>query len=170
MRTKSQRSKRKSPLLNHISRYMQGLQPRERKLVTGLAIFLCVVVLVWGILLPAWDYAVSAQQRFEQERDDLIWMSQNIERVQGVNSAGQRRDILSSVVSSARENQLTIKRYEPEGDNGLRIWLENVEFNAAWYWLATLRSDHGIRAEDVLIDRAQTSGFADLRLTLRGGE
>ena len=159
-----------SPLISGAKQYYQGLQPREQTMLRWMSLFLAVVAAIWLVILPAWDYSQSAQKRFATERDNLIWMSQNAGKIGQTSSAsGGRTDILSSVVGSARENQIAINRYEPSGENSLKVWLENVEFNAAYFWLASLQSEHGVRAEEILLERAQSKGYANLRLSLTAG-
>lgn len=157
-----------SPLVNNAKQYYLGLQPREQKFLRLMALFLLTVGVIWLIILPSWDYSNTAQKRFAVERDNLIWLSNNAGRV-GQSTTRGGSDILSSVVGSARENQIIINRYEPSGENGLKVWLENVEFNAAYFWLTSLRSDHGVRAEEILLERSQAKGFANIRLSLTTG-
>ena len=46
--------------------------------------------------------------------------------------------VISVVTGSGRKSGVEIKRFEPSGNNKLRVWLENVPFNNLVNWLDSL--------------------------------
>ena len=84
-------------------------------------------------------------------------------------AAAARTEPLATLVNkTADENGVSIRRYEPAGEDGVRLWLEGASFNALVKWLFLLEGSHGIRAEEFSIERESTPGLVSARLTLRG--
>ncbi len=62
-----------------------------------------------------------------------------------------------------------MKRIEPEGQNSVRVWLEQAAFDDVIQWLQNLKRDYGIHTADIVIERQAAAGRVNARLTLEGG-
>lgn len=154
------------------------LSNRERWLVGGgsvLTLLLIVYALIWQ---PFQKELGRLRQTVAEQRADLAWMRQaaiEAKRLENVQAGpksqlpeGVRRSLLIVVDQSARAAGLgtAVKRVEPQGDDRVRIWLEQAGFDQLIGWLDTLRQDQGIQTANAVIDR-QAGGRVDARLILQ---
>ena len=65
-----------------------------------------------------------------------------------------------------RRGRLTLQRFEPSGENAIRLWLEDVPFASVAAWLEQLRNDHGVVIDQAAMDRDEQPGTVSVRLTL----
>jgi general secretion pathway protein M len=84
---------------------------------------------------------------------------------------GQGRSLLAIVDQTGKENGLggAITRMQPEGDNTVRIWLEQADFVAVLRWLALLENSYGVAVVEAAIDREAQPGLVRARLGLVRG-
>ena len=78
------------------------------------------------------------------------------------------RSLLSVADSTARAGGLAtaLKRVEPEGGNSVRVWLDGAPFDVLVKWLVTLSTQHGVDANSATLERSETAGQVNARLTL----
>ena len=81
---------------------------------------------------------------------------------------GANQSLLSIVDQSRRASSLTKppSRLQPEGDGIVRIWLEDVPFDALLRWLADLQLRYGVRVDSADIERESAPGLVNARVTL----
>ena len=144
------------------------------KLMT-LAIVLALVSFAnWRPIDQYHDQALSARQNAEEL---LAWMHENritLRELSGntgnTASSAQKpadgRELMATVTSTAREAGLDLQRFEPSGDDAIRVWLEDVPFTQVAAWLEGLSSNHGILIDQAAMDRRDTPGVVSVRLTL----
>lgn len=148
----------------------QGASAAQQLAARVAAVALALALLVFGLVWPLHDYSQASQTRYRQQLDTLAWMQQNRDRVQagGETSRVAGDSLLATVTQAASGAGLSIRRYEPAGDNGLNLWLENVSFDATIHWLEQLERDSQIRATDFSARRRSSAGRVDVRVTLEG--
>ena len=76
---------------------------------------------------------------------------------------------MSIVDSSAKRSKIRkpIQRIEPEGKNGVKLWIENVDFDTLVRWLGDIERRHGVLVKRATITRhEQTAGRVNSRLSL----
>lgn len=149
------------------------LGERDRIALRLLSFFLGVVAVYVVVIDPMIDRREAAERRLQDERALLEWLRSHESSVSAPGSAGEQagapdQPIATVVNTTAQENKLTIRRYEPAGEDGIRVWLEGVPFNAVVKWLFQLEGSHGIRAAEFTIEREGEAGMVSARLTLRG--
>lgn len=72
----------------------------------------------------------------------------------------------AAVARGLRQN---ITSMEPDSNNGVRLSLEQVDFNSALSFLEGLQKQTGLRADTVVIDTVEDSpGVVNARLVLKG--
>ena len=161
-----------SALISRAERYYFNLSPRDQLWVKLLGVFLGVVIIVFGLLLPAGDFQHRAEQQYLRNMENLEWMLTH--RSLAASAALQRsqrdpgQSLLGIANSSSKGIQVSFKRYEPVGDNGLSLWLENVAFNNVIRWLERLDKRYGITVQDIAVERQQEQGLVNVRLVLQG--
>ena len=159
-----------------VMRQYELLQPRDRMILNGLAIFLLVLIVFFVLVKPATDSVVDAEAKLENSQAVLQWMINNKHLIQkeSPSKGGQKgrrpknKTMLSLVNSTSSRYGVTLKRYKPEGDDKLHVWLDNVEFNSAVKWLNKLQSDYSVGVVNISIDSGKKSGFIKAKIILRG--
>jgi general secretion pathway protein M len=77
--------------------------------------------------------------------------------------------LLSVIDRTAKKHQLksTLQKAQPDGDNGVRLWLVNITFDQLIEWLDQLELEYGIYVSDIAIERDEVNGLVDSRILLR---
>ena len=151
-----------------------GLEPRERLLVFGGAVVLLLLLLYLLIIEPISSSYTALRQGVAEQRKTLLWMQQAARQVQALkrSSPGAARglggrSLLAVVDQSARSGGLgdAIKRIEPDGTKGVKVWLEGVAFDPMVLWLGNLTRSYQIETSIVTIEPLG-NGRVNARLTL----
>lgn len=152
-----------------------ALQPREQQILLIGAI---VVVLVLAYLV-IWEPAATARQQAAQSLADARDTAVRIERLQVIAGQtvrkttliGANQSLLATVDQASKESSIGTppSRLQPDGDTRVRIWFENVSFNAVVDWLHTLQTRYGIHVENAEFTRKEKPGQVDVRLSLVRG-
>ncbi|WP_439134705.1 type II secretion system protein GspM [Pseudomaricurvus sp.] len=147
------------------------LPERDRMALILLSSFLGLLIIVYGVILPAMDYHQQARQTFQDEQALLYWLKAQEPAIQAVRSTPQTGQSfsgnpLSLVNGSAKDFQLSIKRLQPENSGNLRVWMENVNFDNTLQWLHHLQAQ-GLKLSDISIDQ-QAKGRVNIRATFEG--
>lgn len=156
------------------SRYSQ-LEPRERRivLVGGLLAGLILIYAgIWSPLASAHgrQREALAQARVIAQQLELAqaWVRQNPSAPRAAPSAALNQSLLAAVDQAARSGTLgkAPERLQPEGDLEVRVWLEDVPFEALVRWLGELKTRYGITAQTLDVERAEAPGQVTARLSL----
>lgn len=159
-----------------IAQYDQ-LPRRDQQALTVLAIAVLVGILYFAVWSPAVAFHDDAVNERERAAELLAWLETNrdaLERLSGADS-GQGgntdtpedgRALMSLVTRSAGEAGLSLQRFEPSGDNAVRVWLEGAPFTDVAGWLEDLNARHGVQIDQASMDRQNDPGIVSVRLTL----
>lgn len=150
--------------------YYETAAPREQLALKALGIFLSAVAVLLLVILPLHRFNSDAIADFRAQRDTLQWMQVNRSAV-GKNPQKQREagsSLLTLANQSARDFGLAFKRYEPNANQGLNLWLEQVPFNQVVKWLEALERDYGVGAVEFSASRRDEPGIVDVRIVLQG--
>lgn len=141
----------------------------ERQLIL-LAIWL---VVMGGGYLGGWQplskQATQLTKQIHSLQTDLDWMSQTSPKIMAKNPAAAQ-SLLSVVDKTARQAALErfIKRLEPDTENRVRLWLEQVEFATLMQWLSALKSQQ-IQVFSINLQRQEAAGIVNATLILSTG-
>ena len=148
----------------------QSLADRDRLALNVLTVFLLLIVVVFGLIRPAQQYLANAKARYAEQNEILSWMEANRRHVQAGNDSGAKpvtgNELLSVANSSAGPFTLSFKRIEPNGDNGLSIWIEGVAFNNLINWLDALTRQYLIAIDELSIERTSDQNAVNVRLVI----
>lgn len=154
--------------------WFAGLEDRERLLVAAGGIALLVLVAVFVVWMPLNERREALAERLDTQAETLAWMEDASRRVldgrrRAETESGDRegRSLLSLIDATARERELAenLRRAEPSGDDGVRVWFEGVRFTGLAGWMESLAERHGLVFTGFNIDRAGT-GRVNARLTV----
>ncbi len=156
------------------SHWFYNLPQRDQDALKYLSAAVVIVLIYLMIWLPVQNYTERAERAVERESETLAWIKQNEPAARELaarggsgstsNLAGQ--SFLSAVGNSAKQFQIELRRFEPEGDRKMRVWLERVPFNQMLLWLDSLEKQFGVQVEQISVDRDDTPGVVTARLTL----
>lgn len=152
-----------------------ALQPREQQLL----LLGSLVLLLALVYLAAWEPAAaaraSAQQALTDARDNAVRI-ERLAAVAGNNGGkpaivGANQSLLATVDQASKASKIGSppSRLQPDGDTRVRVWFENVPFDAMVTWLDTLQTRYGIRVENAEFTRKDKPGQVDARLSLVRG-
>ena len=159
------------PVQKIVERY-QSMSPREQLAVATLAGFFVIIFLLYVMILPATDYHNKAQQNYKSALDTYTWIEANKALVsQNADKLAARdpdQSLLGIANQTSKSYQLSFKRYQPVGENGLSLWLDNVSFNNTILWLERLDKRYNISVKEIAVDRQEEIGVVNVRLVLQG--
>lgn len=150
-----------------IANWYTALSERDRTIVKALSVLFIIAIFISWVWQPMVKANKTAETRLASELKFHTFMKENAHKVSsGQVSSNSGGSILGTVNQLAKVKGLTLKRFEPEGSNGLRVWLDKVEFNKVIDWLELLEAEKGISVEQISIDKVN-SGIVNLRAVLK---
>lgn len=151
--------------------HYQRLAPREQRLLLVGGIVLLATL---GYLL-IWEPIHLGRDAAHRQLADARSVAQQLERAaaqfagsrSGPVAADRSRSLLAVVDQAARNGTLgkAPSRIQPDGDEVVRVWIEDVPAEALLRWMAELEGRHGLVIEAADIERRAT-GHANARLQL----
>jgi general secretion pathway protein M len=157
--------------------WLNGLEPRERRLVlTGaaLASVLLMYVLVWE------PFAATVERlrvSGSEQQAVLLWMEGAAKEVKQLSRGARRpgqaatgQSLLALIDSTAKAGRLgtALKRVQPDGEQRVQVWLEEAAFDDVAAWLEGLNQRQGITLESSVIAAKDKPGLVDVRLVFAG--
>lgn len=133
---------------------------------------LLILVLIALVFAWVWQPVISGKEKAERKFNaEMSFHKKMKENAYLFSNSGQTiseggASILTTVNSTAKVKNIQLKRFEPDGKTGLRIWLDQVNFNALIDWLELLETTRGIKVEQISIDRVN-SGIVNARAVLQ---
>ncbi len=147
-----------------------SLPERDRHAVHGLAVVIGLFILYQFIVSPGLGYFGNARAQYQKHYDDYHWMetvAPEVKKKSSSNDSKRSGSLLSVASGTAKKFNLSFNRFEPIGDDRVRLYLERVQFNDVVRWLGALETDMGVSAVDISLDSAGP-GMVNVRLTLQG--
>jgi general secretion pathway protein M len=130
--------------------------------------------LVYAVAWNPLTASVSRLQQSVEEQQALKqWMQQaaaEVNQLRGAAGASDdHRSLLAVVDQTSKQSQLgpAVKRIEPDGQELVRVSLEQASFDDMMSWLGSLQRSFGVSVADVSIDRQAASGRVNARITLK---
>lgn len=154
-----------------------ALQPRERIIVVSGALLVLVTAIYTLGLSPLYKAVNERNTRVVQKQQDLVWMQSVVARLNALSAAqptatsnGESMVVLIANSASSNGVSAALTGQTPDGQNGVRVRFENVQFDVLVLWLSSLQKDYGIHVKAAEINRSTQPGQVNANLTLaRGG-
>jgi general secretion pathway protein M len=155
--------------MKKLADWYAGMQERERRMVAIGAVFVGVVVLVLGILMPLQSALSSARLRTETKREDLAWIQGKAAEVRAKGDrlppeTGEEPVVLVDRIGREKGLAAALRGTQPNG-TGVRVRLEDAPFDVLITWLATLDERDGLAVEAITVDRAAKPGAVNATVT-----
>jgi len=154
--------------------WFASLAPREQRMVAVGGVVV-VVMLVWGLVLaPLGSATDSARDRVENKRSLLAYIQSAAGELSGISDVPVQADLSGEslvviVDRSLRQAGLgqSLTRNQPVGEDGIRLRLENAQFDSLAMWLGDIHARSGMAIESASFDRSQAPGRVNASLVLR---
>jgi general secretion pathway protein M len=156
--------------------WLAGLEPRERLMVYVAAGLLALMLAYLLLLRPFHTGFDRLKSGVEEQRETLQWMQQSAARVKQLQLAGATagdglggRSLLSATDAAARAAGLgpSLKKVEPDGSHGVRVWLDGAKFDDIVGWLDIMDSRYGADVDTITLERGASPGLVNARLNLQ---
>lgn len=153
-----------------------GLQASERRTLTIGGIALTLILVYFAGWVPLQEGVANLETQVQEQQALKRWMQQSAAEIEQLRAGGGGGrsiggSLLTVVDQTARSGQLgpSLKRIEPEGENNVKVWLEQAAFDEMMGWLVTLQQQYGVTVVNLTVERQSNAGRVDAHLTLRGG-
>ena len=162
-------------LLDEGLSWYRGLQQRERLLVLGASLMIAFTLFFLIIWEPVHKNLEEQSQRYQAQLGVLQWMQNAADEVRRLKATGDRNRVTRSdqpdtliVENSAATAGIKayLSRLESTSDKGARVTIDAASFDQLLLWLNTLQTRHGITVRSANMDRDDTPGGVNARLTL----
>ncbi len=134
---------------------------REKLLIAAMGFVLLTVGLFQFVYKPLQAYHVTAERRLDQAAALFEEIASGARQVQALRATteergdGDNRTLRTTVTVSAFQANLTITRLEPEGTDGLNVWIEEADVQTMQRWLVDLSREHRITVRKATIRRRE---------------
>lgn len=155
--------------------WFSGLTLREQTMVKVAGLVAAIFMLYLVVIAPISSNYSKNKKNVAAATATLEWMRSAAEEVKSLHGGGltserpQGKQLVLSVVDrSVRKAGLAsvMKRVQPEGDSGVRVWFENAAFDELIKWLATVESEHGLSVNEINIEQTELTGLVNVRVFL----
>jgi len=156
--------------------WLAALAPRERFLVYLAAVVVGIALIYMLLFQPLYARYDRRADSVARQQETVQWMQQSAATIRQLRSTNpgtgqglEGRSLLSVTDSAARTARLgpALKRVEPEGSDAVRVWLDGATFDELVGWLDVMSSRYGADVDTISLERAESAGRVNARLTLR---
>ena len=160
--------------MNQVKQWFTSLTQRERQMVLSAA-----AVIVLFIIYQSWssftEHVDKLQDRVNNQQNIMSWMQQaanEVKQLRGSAGASERPKgkqlLLGLIDRSAKQNNLgsNLQKVQPEGQQGVRVWLEKAAFDNIVIWLDNLQYQHGLVITDISVDSQDVAGAVNARVLI----
>lgn len=166
--------------MNALTTFLAGMRQRFDALPPNDRRALLLMFAVIGLTVVYFSLAASRayQQRavadYKVMREDFRWFAVNLPQVRqrlqvvAAKPAGPAgtadASLINRATTSAKPFGIVFKRFQPEGETGLRLWIEAAEFDQLMRWLAALEKQQ-IQLDQLDVDKLDKQvGMVDARV------
>lgn len=158
--------------MEQFKQWFNNLTFRERQMVLA-AVAVIVVFIIYQLWSSFSSHVDELRARVDNQQNIQSWMQQaatEVQQLRGVGATDSRPKgkqlLLGLIDRSARQNKLesNLQKVQPEGEQGVRIWLEKASFDNMVIWLDNLQHQHGLVITDISLDSQDATGTVNARV------
>ncbi|MBT3897104.1 MAG: type II secretion system protein M [Gammaproteobacteria bacterium] len=159
-----------NPMIENLRSQYLSLGSRDRLAVGVLLVFFGILTFYFAIWHPLHDFKVSSQDELNRQSEMLQGMrdTEKDARASSGNAttAPTGQSLLSQVSRTAQQFGIKPNRLQPEGNDAVSVWFDEVSFNDLIKWLDS-QSQSGMSVRQISIDREELPGRVNARIVLR---
>lgn len=161
--------------VERLRRAYDRLSARDRLLViVGTTLFL-LLILLFAVWMPLDQRVDRLRDTVDRQLTLRAWMSDAAREVQQLRASGgsarrvEDQSLLAFTDRTAREAGLggALRRVEPEGNDRVRIVLEQASFDTVATWLEQLVERFHVRIANITVERREEAGLVNVRVVLQ---
>lgn len=150
---------------------------RERLFLAAGGLILLVFTLHQLIFSPFFSSLERYRNDLPMKRETLSWMQKSQREVaklmasgRSIQAAGKGASPLVAIEKTTKQWKLdtSLKRVEPEGESGVKVWIEEAIFDDLILWLQQLQNEYGITVDTLTVESKNAPGYVDARITFAG--
>ncbi len=153
----------------------QQLSLREKRLVVITAIIVVITLVHLTIWKPLQDGIDSSRVRVNAQTNTLQSIREQAVEAQQLRARSSRTagrsggSLLVIIERTAQSKNLksSLQKVQPEGQDGVRVWVENAAFDQLIDWLALLENKNTIYVSEIIIEKQKEPGRINSRMLLR---
>ncbi len=155
----------------------QQLSLREKRLVIITAIVVAVTLLYFMIWEPLQDGIKTSRVRVSAQANTVQLIREQAAEARQLRATRSRAgtntraggSLLVIIERTAQKKNLksSLQKVQPEGQDGVRVWVENAAFDQLIDWLALLENKNTIYVSEIIIERQKEPGRINSRILLR---
>ena len=150
----------------------QQLQPREQQILAGGLIVLVIFIIYAGIWAPAVKTIDRLQTGVPKKQLQLAQMKSQSEAIRRSGNKAVKNitgTVLSRVERISREKSLSdsIGTMEPQGNNGVRLVISDIEFNRLLDYINALTAQ-AMDIDSATFDAGDEPGVVSARIVING--
>jgi general secretion pathway protein M len=154
--------------------WFEARPPREQLILAVGAVVLTlslVYLLLWQPFALARDHAaarLAASRSLAARIEQIGAQGQGQQAGAGQPLVGPEVSLLSAVDQASKDGVLgkAPSRVQPDGDKQVRVWIEDVPFEAVLRWMDDLQNRYAIRVDAVTLEKRPAAGTVNARLSL----
>lgn len=157
-----------------IQQRLDALEQRERYMVITASIFVLVTLFYALIWEPTFTELEAQQQEHQAQRQLFNWMQQTNQQIRQLKSSGAQSTARFNNQSAASliersAQSMGVKSFikkQTSDKKGVKIDLEQANFDLVILWLDDLQSKYGITTSNIKIEKQDKPGTVNVRVTL----
>lgn len=154
--------------------WWENISERERLMVGSAVIFLLVAGIYFFLFAPLAERFATLRETVPEKRQELAWMQGAAMEVRALQRGGSAKaeksggSVMTIIDKSAKKLGLgkQLKRIEPDGQDGAKVWLEDVPHDDVMRWLHSLKNKYGVAPVSLSLEAGEAPGRIKARLTL----
>ncbi|REL31589.1 type II secretion system protein GspM [Thalassotalea euphylliae] len=154
-----------------MKQWWQQLQSREQQLILAMAGVLLVFILFQGVWQPIHQGADKAEKKLARTQELYQYVKTNTAKISSstasVRQPRQGGSLSGLVNRVAGQYQISIARMQPQGDQGVQVWIDEIPFEQLLRLLNALTQQHGLVVSNIDVTNGNSAGTVKIRrLTL----
>ncbi len=154
--------------------WWENISQRERLMLGSAGIFLVASGVYFFVISPFTERFDKLRDAVPEKRQELAWMQEAAMEVRALQRGGQSKahksggSVMTIIDKTAKRLGLgkQLKRIEPDGQDGAKVWLEDVPHDDVMRWLHSLKAKYGVAAASLSLEAGEAPGRIKARLTL----
>lgn len=158
--------------LQPVRQWYESRDGREQVSLQALAAMLVIAILWFMIWQPLLSGRNEARQQWISAQQTRQWIASNADAVEQARQQGNAPaagNWIGQLNTGAAAHELTLKGYTPQGDDSVRVLLEDQSLANVLTWLQQLHQDAGVAPSSIEITEGGRDGTVNVRATLERG-
>lgn len=161
-----------------IREFWNNISDRERRIVAVGGCFVGAVILYALVFRPVNANYQRYQDEVAKKGELLQWMRASSVEARKLAAAGQTSlaateagSPLTLIDKTAKRFSVStgLKKVEPEDNDGVRVWLEEVVFTDIIKWARLLERQYLVQIDAISVEAGREAGYVKARITFRKG-